>query len=235
VVDAARDPAGGLPFAVFEVRTGPATALASIAILVLAIVAAMVSFHHGVARYVFALARERVLPGRLARVGLGKAKRGGAPVGGSLVQSAAALGVIMVVAATGADPLGVLFTWLSTLAAIGVLALLTMCSWAGLRFYANGGGTNESWVFRTLAPALGIITGSTMLGTLVLNVSALLGVPPGDPLTLLLPSVIGVAFLAGSTWSLRIRRSKSEVWAGIGRGIPEPLAVPDQRLADLTV
>ncbi|MCI0686046.1 MAG: amino acid permease, partial [Sporichthyaceae bacterium] len=73
VVDAARDPAAGLPFSVFEASYGPAYGppLVSVAtvLLVTSIFAAMLSFHNGVARYLFALGRERVLPPALARTG----------------------------------------------------------------------------------------------------------------------------------------------------------------------
>ena len=78
--------------------------------------AALLSFHNGVARYLFALGRERVLPAALSRVGT----RSGGPVAGSLAQSALALVVVAVFALSGADPVLQMFTWLSGTAAVGV-------------------------------------------------------------------------------------------------------------------
>src|SRR6266508_2815377 len=52
-------------------------------LLITSVFAALLSFHNGVARYFFALGRERVLPSFLGRTGA----RSGAPVAGSLLQS----------------------------------------------------------------------------------------------------------------------------------------------------
>ena len=71
--------------------------------------AALLSFHNGVARYLFALGREHVLPTALSRVGV----RSGGPVAGSLAQSGLAVVVVSLFALSGADPVLRLFTWLS--------------------------------------------------------------------------------------------------------------------------
>ena len=71
--------------------------------------AALLSFHNGVARYLFALGRERVLPAALSRVGT----RSGGPVAGSLAQSALALVVVAVFALSRGRPVLQMFTWLS--------------------------------------------------------------------------------------------------------------------------
>ncbi|WP_344513319.1 APC family permease [Dactylosporangium maewongense] len=110
VVAVAGDPESGLPFVVLDRAYGWGLSLLASMLLVTSVLTAMLSFHGTVARYVYAMARERVLPGWLAVVGT--AARAGAPVGGSLTQSAVALAVLAVVAVTGADPIGVLFTWL---------------------------------------------------------------------------------------------------------------------------
>ncbi len=237
VVDAARDPAAGLPFSVFEASYGPAYGppLVSVAtvLLVTSIFAAMLSFHNGVARYLFALGRERVLPPALARTGSGP--RGGAPIGGSLFQSVTAALVVAAFAAPGADPLAGLFTWLSTLGAVGVLVLLVCASIAALRYFRSGGGTNEGAWVRVIAPTLGVVVGLGVLLTTVSNVESLLGLPPGSPRAWIIPGIIGVAALAGLAWSALLRTSRPEIYAGIGRGRPHPLAVLDQRLAEVEV
>ena len=233
VVDSARDPSSGLPFRVLEVHYGIGVAWLGTAILVTSVIAAMLSFHNGVARYVFALGRERVLPAVLAHIGSGS--RGGAPVGGSVLQSAIAAVVVGAVVITDGDPIALLFTWLSTLAAIGVLVLLAGCSWAALRFFRRGGGTNEGPFIRSVAPTVGVIAGLAVLATVVANVHALLGVAPGSPLTVILPGLIAVATLAGLWWAMALRRRRPDVYLAIGRGRPHPLAVLDHGLADLDV
>lgn len=234
VVDAARNPAAGLPFALLAPGYGRALPAIAAAFLVTSIFAAMLSFHNTVARYLFALGRERVLPAWLGRIGSG-GRRSGAPIGGSLVQSTISATVLGLFAVAHADPITVLFTGLSTVGAVGVLALLVACSWAALRFFRHGGGTTETWWVRVGAPLSGIAAGLAVLATVVANVSSLLGVPADAPLTLVVPGCVAAAAIAGWAWGLRIRRHRPEVYADIGRGRPHPLAVLDQRLAGLDV
>src|SRR2546421_140962 len=107
-------------------------------LLITSIVAAMISFHNSFARYVFGMARERVLTARLGHIRRGA--RGGAPVGGSLLQSAIALVVIAAFALAGSDPVTTMFTWLSSIAAIGVMLLMFATSLSVMVFFGRGGG-----------------------------------------------------------------------------------------------
>jgi amino acid transporter len=205
--------------------------LLATAVLVVSIVGAMIAFHNAVARYVFALSRERVLPARLARVSGGE--RGGAPLGGSLLQTFIALMAILLVVLVGADPMKWLFTVLSTVAAIGVLALLTACAAAGGRLLARVPHRDRG-AGRVAAP-LGVLTGGAVLLVLVTNLHALLGVPAGSTVAVLLPVVVAAAAGAGAGWGLVLRSRRPAVYAVIGRGRPHPLAVPDRELASLEV
>ncbi|MFC7483051.1 APC family permease [Luedemannella flava] len=77
VVDAARDPQLGLPFSVLGSAYGPSVVTVATLLLVTSVVAAMAAFHHACARYLFGIAREGVLPARLAQLTEGTA--GGTP------------------------------------------------------------------------------------------------------------------------------------------------------------
>lgn len=79
----------------------------------------MLAFHSVIARYVFAMAREAVLPTGLA--GADSGARVSAPRGGSLAQTVTAAVVVAGFALAGADPVGQMFAWLSTLGALGLL------------------------------------------------------------------------------------------------------------------
>jgi hypothetical protein len=61
-------------------------------LLITSVFAALLSFHNGVARYVFSLGRERVLPPALGRTGRGSS----APLAGSILQSLLALAVVLI-------------------------------------------------------------------------------------------------------------------------------------------
>jgi amino acid transporter len=93
---------------------GPVVLIVAEGLLVTSILAALISVHQTVARYVFGLSRESVLPQPFSRVRRGR----GVPVGGSLAQSVIGLLVILVWAVVRADPM-VLFSWLAALAAVG--------------------------------------------------------------------------------------------------------------------
>jgi amino acid transporter len=193
----------------------------------------MLTFHLVVARYLFALGREQVLPAWLGRTSAGV--RGGTPIGGSLAQTVLAGVVVAAFAAAGADPVKGLFTWLSTLAAVGVVALLTGTALAALVVLnRNGGSRDRLWV-RVGVPVMAVPVGVAVLAVTLENLGPLLGVESGTRLPLLIPAIIVGGGALGLVWAgvLRVRRPR--VYARIGRGRPHPLAMPEPRLADLDV
>ena len=71
IVDAARDPGSGIPFSVLATGLGPFGPLAvtaGVTLLAGSVLGAMIALHQVVARYVYALGRERVVPRALAFV-----------------------------------------------------------------------------------------------------------------------------------------------------------------------
>jgi hypothetical protein len=116
-----------------------------------------------------------------------------------------------------------------------VLVLLVSASVAALRYFRSGGGTNEGPWVRVIAPTLGVGVGMVILVTTVSNVESLLGLPPGSPRAWIIPGIIALAAIGGLAWGALLRASRPEVYAGIGRGRPHPLAVLDQRLAEVEV
>jgi amino acid transporter len=229
---AQQDPA--LPFTVMADSfgvLGPLVAGLGSVLLVTSIFAAMLSFHSTVARYLFALGRERVLAPWLARTGSGGGSRRDAPVGGSLVQSATALVVGGSFALAGAAPVATMFTWLAALAAVALFTVLVATSGAAVRWFRNGGGTNEGLWTRTVAPVLGMVTGVLVVGATVYNLGTLLGTGPGSAWPLAVPGGVLVAAAAGLVWAGVLRSGRRDVYEGIGRGRPHPLAVPDRRLS----
>lgn len=228
--------AGGDPTAlVFEViRRGYGYGVVVLAtmLLVTSVMAAMVSFHHVVARQVFGLARDGVLPRRLAGLSTGPA--GGTPRAGSVVQSVLAAGIVVGFVGAGADPID-LFTWLSTVGALCVLSLLVVSSAAAFGFYRAGGGRNETVLMRAVAPIVGALLGGLVVVFMVGNLRSLLGLPPGSLLVWLPLAVAAGAAGVGWVWGAWIRRYRLHTYARLGRGPAAPVAVLDQRLAALEV
>jgi RsiW-degrading membrane proteinase PrsW (M82 family) len=143
--------------------------------------------------------------------------------------------VVAVFVAAGADPITGLFTWLSTIGALCILALLVAVSVAVYRFFRAGRGGRESWWVRVAAPVLGAVAGAGVLLLMVANLASLLGLPDDSPARWLAPALVAVTGLVGAWWGRSLRRRRPSVWRAMGTGTPEPVAVRDQRLAALDV
>jgi len=224
---------------VFGPLWGVAMAALGHLLLVTSLFAAMLAFHNSVARHLFALGREGVLPRRLGQAGAGTGRRSGAPMAASLTQSALAFVVVAVFVVLGADPVAQLFTWLATVAALSVMSLLTATCLAALGFFARPQQRSqpdaEGFWIRVAGPLLGFLAGALVLGVTVTHLDTLLGAEPGSPMTAVIPGLVVSVVLVGLVWALWLRERHPHVYQGIGAGKPHPLAVLDQRLADVEV
>src|SRR4051794_29736203 len=177
--------------------------------------AALLSFHNSVARYFFALGRERVLPAAFGRT----SARTGAPSVGSLAQSVAALLVVGGFAVAGADPVIQLFTWLGQLGALGVLVLMTVTSFAVVAFFRRRPDPDAGPIRTFVAP---LIAGVLMLVIAVLgvtNFNVLITSAPDAPLAtaaVVLPLLLLVAGVMGMIVAATIRSRDPQRYARIG-------------------
>ncbi|MFG1872087.1 APC family permease [Micromonospora arborensis] len=186
--------------------------------------AALLSFHHTVARYLFALGRERVLPGVLGRT----SRRTGAPKAGSITQSALAVAVLIGYAVANADPIVHLFFWVTVTGGLGLLVLMTATSAAVIGFFARLNHNEGPW--RALvAPLIATVALLAILVVTVNEFDTLLGVDPHSPLRWLFPAAYAAAAVVGLVWALILRRSASHIYEAIGLGADSaaaPLRTP---------
>jgi amino acid transporter len=179
--------------------------------------AALLSFHNAVARYAFALGREGVLPSTFGRVN----PRTGAPWIASLTQTVLALTVVLVFAIAGADPVLKLFTWLTNLGALGVLALMAATSFAVVGYFRRRPEAGLTAWSSQIAPAVAGVLLVVILVLGVLNFNVLITSAtdaPTDTMTIVLPLILligGVLGLAVGAW---LKRNKPETYARIGEG-----------------
>ena len=187
--------------------------------------AAALAFHNAVWRYVFALAREGVLPDFLSRTGANSV-----PKAASLAQSLTGLAVIVIYAAGGWAPMTDLFFWLGTTGGFGILVLLALTSAAVIRFFGQGPGdtTGETVWARMTAPALSFLLLGAIVVLAVLHYATLLGVASGSPASWILPASYAAAALAGLGWAAILRSRRPHIYATIGLGAN---AVTAQRTA----
>ncbi|MEU3453538.1 APC family permease [Micromonospora sp. NPDC006766] len=215
----------GVVFGALEQYAGTAVADIASVLFITSVLAALLSFHNGVARYLFALGRERVLPRFLAAT----SARSGAPLAGSLVQSALAVVVFLIFAMADRDPIVDLFTWLSGSAAVGVVLLMTLTSASVVGFFHGRPGPETIWQ-RLLAPVLGTILLGVVLVVLLFNFDALLDPENPSYLKWLLPMFPVAAGVIGLIWGVVLKSIRPEAYARIGRvaedGLHDPALHP---------
>ncbi|MFI9450438.1 APC family permease [Amycolatopsis sp. NPDC052450] len=177
--------------------------------------AALLSFHNAVARYFFALGREGLLPRSLAKT----SKRTGAPVAGSLTQTALALAVVSLFAIADRDPVTELFTWLGTTASTGVVVIMIAVSLSVIGFFKRRRQAENAWR-RWIAPGLAILALSAVLALILANFDLLLGPAGTFLLRWGLPGLVLVAALIGFLRAEVLRTKDPGTYAAIG-GPPE--------------
>jgi amino acid transporter len=221
IVAAATGSGTELVFDLAADRLGPVAATAGHVLFATSLVAAMISFHNMAARYTFALGREHILPGVFART-----SHAGAPIAGSLAQSALGLTVIVVFALSGADPVVRLFYTASVAGAVGIMILLVAAAAAVVGFFARDRRGESRWTTR-IAPVASLVALTVMLTLAIMHVDTLLGVAPDHPLRWGLPLGYLVVITAGLVWGAVLRRRRPHAHAAIGlAGKTALLSVP---------
>lgn len=227
IADRAAEGGGELLFELVGERLAPWAVTLGRVLLLTGLVAAMISLHHTIARYGFALAREGVLPAWLGRTGA----RGSVPWPASLTQSAVALVLLLGVQAAGWDPYTQVYPWLTTTGAVGVLLLLLGGSLAALLFLNRAPDGEGAWR-RLIAPALATVLVGALAYLAAVNLPALLGVPARHWLVIAVPAAYAWCLLFGVAFGLVLRAVRPVTYAGIGLGgtaVVVAPAVPQQR------
>jgi amino acid transporter len=198
-------------------RLGAAWGDAALLLFGTSLFAALISFHNAVARYVFSLGREGILPKGFGRVN----PRTGAPWVGSVCQSVLAAGILFIFAITKQDPVLTLFTWLTNLGALGVMLLLATASFAVVAFFRRHPEFGEGAYARQIAPTIAGICLTAIFIVAVLNFNVLITGSTDAPLnskSVILPAIVIGGGLAGMLLGLWLRSNKPAVYARIGEG-----------------
>jgi len=185
--------------------------------------ASLLSFHNAVARYIFALGREGVLPRGLALT----RKSSKAPWVGSLTQSVLALIVVVIFAilGNGSDlgplyPVVTFFNWLTNAGAMGLVLIFAVVSLAVIGFFLGNHRDAGIWT-RWIAPIISFLALGTVFVLIVVNFNVLLGVPAGDPAGYILPIIVVVPGIIGIVWGAVLKSARPATYARIGLGNPE--------------
>jgi amino acid transporter len=174
--------------------------------------AALLAFHNAVARYLYALGREGLVPAKLGRTH----RRYLSPHTGSLSQSILALIVVLIFVITAQDPVLALFTWLTQLGTLAIIVLMALASFAVVAFFARHRDLDTNVLRTAVAPILGglamtavAIYAASQFGLLIGN--------PESPLRWILPALIVIAAIAGIVAAVSLRGRSPELYAQMGR------------------
>ena len=180
-------------------------------LFVSSVFAALLAFHNAVARYLFALGREGLVPAQLGRthpVHL-------SPHVGSLSQTVLAVVVVLIFVITAQDPVLALFTWLTQLGTLAIIVLMSLASFAVVAFFSRHRHLDANPLRTIVAP----VTGGVAMAAVAIYAASQFGLLIGDPvspLRWLLPALIPLAAVAGVITALLTGRSP-ELYAQMGR------------------
>jgi amino acid transporter len=156
IIDQVVERSGGLAdpsavlFSLAAEYVSPEIVLVMALLVVTSLFAGLLAFQNAAARYFFAMGRGGVMP-----ASLGKTNAAGAPQNGAILTSVIAAAVIIAFAAAGLDPFLNLFSWMSGVAVIAVVAVEILVSIAVIAFFQKDGSGNL-WNSK-IAPGLSIV------------------------------------------------------------------------------
>jgi len=178
-------------------------------LLITSLFACVLSFHNTLNRYFFALGREGLALKSLGRVH----EVHGSPHVAGYAQSAVAAAILAAFVASGADPYTVVFSFMSALAVIGILAVQALVSVAVIRFFRRTKTRHGIWT-TTLAPALGLVGLVSALVLVIANLPLLTG--SEGPVVAAFPYGMALVFLVGAGFALFLRRRRPDLYASLG-------------------
>lgn len=180
-------------------------------LFVTSVFAAVLAFHNAVARYAYALGREGILPRGVGHTHA----RHRSPHVGSVAQSVLALVVVGLFAVTAQDPVLALFTWLTNLGTLGVIALMALSSFAIIAFFARNRELDSNVLRTVVAPLAAGVALSSILAYAIANFGLLIA--SGGALVWILPSLLLIVAALGVAASMRLRSSSPQLYAEMGR------------------
>lgn len=184
--------------------------------------AALLAFHNAVARYIFALGREGLVPAQLGHTHAVHLS----PHKGSLTQSALALIVVGLWALTKSDPNN-LFAWLTQLGTLAITFLMAASALAVALFFLRRSDLDSRLWNTRIAPWIAVagliavaIYATDQFGFLIGN--------PDSNLAWGLPALIGVAALLGVGAAAVLKARAPQRFAQMGRHRGEHMTPNEQ-------
>lgn len=210
VVTAATDDPTGLVTGLAEKYVSPIMEDVAMVLLISSMFACVLTFHNVLARYIYTMGTQGVLPGAVGEV----SRKHRAPSRASLVVTIAVAVLVIAVSIPGWDPVAQVYTWLAGAATLGVVVLMAVSSLAVLAFYRKHADARSSLWANTIAPLIALICLAALVGLVLSNFAIL--VPTSSAASVLLV-VLAASFSLGVVLALLIRTLRPEVYHELGK------------------
>jgi len=224
---AAADPAS-LFFVAIEQYVGPWASDLMYVLIMTSVLASQIAFHNAINRYTFNLARDGLLPAKLATT---HPKYGSPSVAGT-VQTVLAAVVIGGFAVAGADPYTDLLLKVNTPGVVGIIGLQALTSVAVVGYFWRRRHTVRAR-FSTACAALAAVLLTAAVLTLAANVDLLTGA--GTLTDVVLVGIVPFTLLAAAIAARVLKARRPQVYAGIGAVHTEDGHIPAAEPADESV
>ena len=132
-----------------------------------------------------------------------------------MAQTTVAVIVVAIFALAGQDPVLALFTWLTNLGTLGVIALMAASSFAVVAFFLCHRDLERNLLRTLVAPLVAGIALIAILWYAIANFGLLIS--SGGILVWLLPALLLVAAVLGAGASLVLRSRSPQLYAEMGR------------------
>jgi amino acid transporter len=176
------------------------------------------AFHNCASRYIYAIAREDLLPGMSRTIGATHRKHGSPYVAGFLQVAIAAV-ITLWVFFTGRDPYTQLYGLMAILGTTAILIVQVLAAVACIAyFHFHRRRPDDGHWFRTmLAPAIGGLGMAYAVFLLLDNADFVAGSAASDIVFKLIPWIVGVVGIGGLVFALAVKRFFPERYDIIGR------------------
>ncbi len=207
--EAAGNDTAGLVIALYERFTSPLVFEIVNVLLILSAFAALLALHNASNRYVYTLGKEGIFPARLGRTD----PRTKAPRNAGLLQSAAALIVLLICILGNVDPYNVLLLVGSAVGFLAIIILWALCSLASLVYLRRNHPQVNLWS-SLIAPGLAFVGLTAMTVIVIINFDLY---SLGDPVINVIVAVLMAVAVVGGVWrTLALRRGSPAVYAALG-------------------
>lgn len=181
-------------------------------LFVTSIFAAVSAFHNYIARYTYVMGREGLLPGS---VGVTHATHQ-SPHMGSIVQTVCAIVVVALFALLGLDPILNLFTWISQVGTLGIIAMMALTSFAVVAFF-NRDAHGENALSSKLAPIVAGVAMAALFVYIFANFGGLTGT--SGALGIILPALVILAAIVGYLMAARLKQADAKRFDRMGNNV----------------